>query len=250
MQPQPKVLRTGLLIACKFAVSGIVLAALIWVANLSGDAGTAKAQVLCDPGLIEIISPPPPPTGTVGALYSHTFVVSGTAVGFTSTGTLPPNVMLDTAAGTLSGTLTATGVFSNIVVTALGLDQTCATQTFTITVVPTPTIPTLIIKADDKRMQLGFAVPELTATYTGFLPGDTPESLDTPAILSTVVPTREGVFPITVCCASDPSYNIIFIDGTLTVVADRGGKLPSPHKKPMKKPWKDYCPQPATWVWR
>jgi hypothetical protein len=68
MQPQPKILRTSLLIACKFAVSGIVLAALMLVAKLSGDTGTARAQVpQCNPGAIEIISPPPPPTGTVGS---------------------------------------------------------------------------------------------------------------------------------------------------------------------------------------
>jgi hypothetical protein len=155
--------------------------------------------------------------------------------------------MLDPMAGTLSGTLTTAGVFSNIVVAAVGPDETCDTQTFTITVLPPQAIPTLTIKADDKTMQLGFPVPLLTATYTGFLPGDTPESLDTPAVLSTIIPTMEGVFPITVCCASDPSYNIIFIDGTLTVLADRGGRLPPkrfcPPKKPMKpmqKLWKGH----------
>ena len=64
------------------------------------------------------------------------------------------------------------------------------------------------------------ALPTLTATYTGFVNGDTAASLDTPATLSTTatVTSPVGTYPITVTGAADLNYTITFVNGTMTVV--------------------------------
>ncbi len=77
----------------------------------------------------------------------------------------------------------------------------------------------LTIRADNKRKQVGTPNPPLTATYIGFVNGDTPASLDVPPILSTTATTDSpvGQYPITVTGAMDANYAITFIEGILTV---------------------------------
>ena len=83
----------------------------------------------------------------------------------------------------------------------------------------------LTITANPASMTAGGTVPTLTASYSGFVNGDTQSSLttppNTPPALSinganTSVP---GSYTITVSGASDPNYNISYVDGTLTVLA-------------------------------
>ena len=77
----------------------------------------------------------------------------------------------------------------------------------------------LTIAADNKVKQAGAPNPPLTATYTGLVNGDTPDSLDVPPTLSTTATTSSpaGQYPIIVSGASDPNYDITFVNGTLTV---------------------------------
>src|SRR6185369_12149727 len=58
-----------------------------------------------------------------------------------------------------------------------------------------------------------------TASYSGFVNGDTVASLDTPVTLSTTatVASAVGTYPITASGAADSNYMISFIAGTLTV---------------------------------
>jgi hypothetical protein len=76
----------------------------------------------------------------------------------------------------------------------------------------------LTIRADDKSKTYGAANPALTATYTGFVNGDTPASLDVPVSLSTV-PASSGVgtHPINASGAADANYTITHLAGTLTI---------------------------------
>ncbi len=77
----------------------------------------------------------------------------------------------------------------------------------------------LTIKADDKSKPEGDPNPPLTATYTGFVYGETATVLTTQATLSTTATTTSpaGTYPITVSGAAAANYNISFVNGTMTV---------------------------------
>jgi len=79
----------------------------------------------------------------------------------------------------------------------------------------------LTITADNKLKFEGQANPTLTATYTGFVLGETPSVLLTPAIITTTAVTASppGIYPITVNGATSNNYIITFINGSLTVQA-------------------------------
>ncbi len=90
-----------------------------------------------------------------------------------------------------------------------------ATQTLTVNKAA------LTITADNKIKFEGQANPALTATYTGFVLGETSVVLTAqPTITTTAVTTSlPGVYPITVTGAAAANYNITQVNGTLTVQA-------------------------------
>lgn len=77
----------------------------------------------------------------------------------------------------------------------------------------------LTIRADNKTKQTGQPNPSLTATYTGFVNGDTVASLTAPASLDTTATAAStaGTYPIVASGAASPNYNFTYIQGTLTV---------------------------------
>ncbi|AYL96470.1 MBG domain-containing protein [Mucilaginibacter celer] len=77
----------------------------------------------------------------------------------------------------------------------------------------------LNIKADDKTMQVSTPLPALTATYTGFVNGETSAILTTQPVLSTTATSSSpvGTYPITAGGAAAKNYNITYTQGTLTV---------------------------------
>src|SRR5207253_3169893 len=77
----------------------------------------------------------------------------------------------------------------------------------------------LTITADDKSKVYGAALPALTASYSGFVNGDTASDLATPVSLSTTATATSAVgpYPITASGAADANYTISFVAGTLTV---------------------------------
>jgi hypothetical protein len=87
----------------------------------------------------------------------------------------------------------------------------------------------LTITADNKTMRRGSPVPPLTASYSGFVNGDTPANLTTPASLTTTATSRspQGKYPIVVSGATSPDYAITFVNGVLTVTW-RGFLTPAP----------------------
>jgi len=87
----------------------------------------------------------------------------------------------------------------------------------------------LTITVNDETRSYGQPNPVLTASYIGFVNGDSPAGLTNPVVLSTsaVVSSEPGSYPITAFGASSPNYVITFLGGTLTVLplssrVDRG----------------------------
>lgn len=78
----------------------------------------------------------------------------------------------------------------------------------------------LTIRANDQEKVVGSENPPLTASYAGFVPGDSPEVLDVPVTLSTTAKANSpvGSYPITARGAADANYVITHQDGVLTVV--------------------------------
>lgn len=89
------------------------------------------------------------------------------------------------------------------------------TNTVSLTVLPAA----LTVSANNKSKVYGASLPLLTASYSGFVNGDTPASLATPASLSTTAAASSpvGTYPVVVSGATSPNYSISFVNGTLTV---------------------------------
>ena len=77
----------------------------------------------------------------------------------------------------------------------------------------------LTITAENKNKVYGAALPVLTASYAGFVNGDTTGSLDTPANLGTpaTAASPAGNYAITASGASSANYSITLVSGTLTI---------------------------------
>ena len=88
----------------------------------------------------------------------------------------------------------------------------------TLTVMPAP----LTITADNQTMIFGTPLPTLTASYSGFVNGETAASLTTLPTLSTTAtadsPSSGNPYPITASGAVDPNYAISYVAGSLTVL--------------------------------
>lgn len=77
----------------------------------------------------------------------------------------------------------------------------------------------LTIRAQNKSKLYGDPLPQLTAAYSGFVNGDTIETLDTPVILEALATeaSQVGTYTIAARGASDANYTITFVDGALAV---------------------------------
>ena len=94
-------------------------------------------------------------------------------------------------------------------------DYTDATAMAVINVTPAP----LTVTADNASKIYGAALPTLTASYTGFVNGDTSASLTTQPTLGTTATAASpvGTYAITASGAVDGDYSITYANGTLTV---------------------------------
>ncbi|MDB5059461.1 MAG: Cadherin-like beta sandwich protein, partial [Chloroflexi bacterium] len=85
----------------------------------------------------------------------------------------------------------------------------------------TVTAALLTITADNQTKVYGAALPTLTASYTGFVNGDTSASLATPPTLSTIATAGSHVsgspYAITASGAADSDYAISYVAGILII---------------------------------
>ncbi|SPE59113.1 conserved exported hypothetical protein [Verrucomicrobia bacterium] len=142
---------------------------------------------------------------TLTASYSG-FVNGDTAASFTSPVTLATTATAASPVGTY--TITPSG--------AADANYTITEVNGTLSVTPA----SLTIAADNKSKTYGAALPVFTATYSGFVNGDTVASLTSPVILGTAatVTSPVGTYPITATGAADANYTITELGGTLTIV--------------------------------
>jgi subtilisin-like proprotein convertase family protein len=77
----------------------------------------------------------------------------------------------------------------------------------------------LTITANDRTKVYGAPVPELTATYSGFVLGQGTNDLTTLATLSTpaTATSAAGTYPITASGATSPNYAFTYVPGSLTI---------------------------------
>src|SRR5207253_1737669 len=127
--------------------------------------------------------------------------------------TTPPTLSANaTAASHVSGnpyTITAAGAFDT--------DYTIGYVAGTLTVTPVG----LTITADNQTKAYGAPLPALTASYAGFVNGDSASSLTTGPALSTTATASSHVsgnpYAITAAGAVDADYTISYAPGALTV---------------------------------
>jgi gliding motility-associated-like protein len=134
---------------------------------------------------------------------------------------------------TISTPANATSIVGSYPITAIG----AVSSNYTINYVDgslSVTTATLTITADNQTKKYGSANPTLTASYTGFVNGDSEVSLTTPATISTIADATSivGSYPITASGAVNTNYTINYVDGslsvttaTLTITADNQMKI-------------------------
>ncbi|MFH7018315.1 MBG domain-containing protein [Flavobacterium sp. FlaQc-47] len=139
---------------------------------------------------------------------SYTGFVNGDNV---ASFTTPPAITTTAVTGSIVGTypITATGAINpNYTISYVDASLTITTAPLTIT-------------ADNKTRVFGEPNPTLTASYTGFVNGDTVASLTSPVIIATTANSASpaGVYAITVSSAANSNYTITYVNGILTVTA-------------------------------
>ena len=154
-------------------------------------------------------------TAITGGPGSTAFTISGLQNGETAV-TVTITYLIGAAAGDNGGT------YAMVVVPSAVTGGTFTAGNYTITYIPgdisVAAVP-LAITADSKRKVVGADNPVLTVTYIGFINGDGPGQLTTPPVITTTatVSSPPGQYPITATGAFSPNYNIIYVDGVLTV---------------------------------
>jgi gliding motility-associated-like protein len=123
------------------------------------------------------------------------------------------------------GARTSVGTYSGVVlVTSPNVSDKQLTMPVC-TVTPAP----LTIKADDKVKSYAMVNPPLTLTYNGFVNGEGPAQLLTPALASTMATTNSpvGQYPITVSGATAANYIITSLSGVLTITDQQIVTIPN-----------------------
>ena len=125
------------------------------------------------------------------------------------------NLATPVAPSTTGTASSSAGTYPITVSGATSANYTITFKSGTLTVSKAP----LTITADNKTRKQGTANPSFTATYSGFVNGDTAASLTTPVSLSTTATTssKVGTYPITPKAAAGANYTITFVSGTITI---------------------------------
>ena len=159
------------------------------------------------------LGPVPPPV----TWPSLTNIVYGTALGaaqLDASSSVPGSFSYNSPAGTVLN------AGSQVLSVTFNPADTSSYLPVTINVALLVVPNALTITAANVTQFFGAASPALTASYTGFVNGDTLSSLATlPTLSTTATPgSPVGNYPIQVSGAVSPNYAINFVSGTLTIL--------------------------------
>ena len=187
-----------------------------------GSGVTLTSAELYEPGTLA-----PPNLVSISLNPSNPTIFLGTAQRLTATGTFSDGSVQQLASVTWSSSNPSTATVTNDA-TNVGAVYAVARGTTTISACTGTlcgsTIVTvseaLVITASSTSMVYGAATPSITASYAGFLNGDTPASLTTQPTCTTTATSSSpvGSYPTTCSGASDPNYTINYVSGTVTVI--------------------------------
>ncbi len=93
----------------------------------------------------------------------------------------------------------------------------------------------LTITADNLTLPPGADIPQLTASFTGLVNGETAFDLDTLPTLTTTATSSSspGTYPIVVEGGADNNYDITHVNGTLTIASDPDPNIAWPTMDPI-----------------
>ncbi|PZV82154.1 gliding motility-associated-like protein [Algoriphagus aquaeductus] len=146
---------------------------------------------------------------------SKTYGEANPALTFTYNGLVNGDTQVATEPG-ISTTATQSSNAGSYPITLAGGED----QNYTITLVNgTLTVDkkALTITADDKQKTYGEANPALTFTYNGLVNGDTKVATEPGIITTATQSSNVGIYPITLAGGEDQNYNIILVNGILTI---------------------------------
>ncbi len=117
--------------------------------------------------------------------------------------------------GTVATDTSPVGIYPITVGGAVDANYSISYNNGTLVVTP----GAIVVTADNKTMAYGQTLPELTASYSGFVNGDSTNSLTALALLATTATSvsNVGVYPITASGASSTNYTFSYVDGQLTI---------------------------------
>lgn len=171
------------------------------------------------------VSPLPVQTITFGALPVKKYGEAAFAPGATASSGLPVTY-------TSSNTNVAVIDNGQIKLVGAGTSNITAAQAGDAATAPAPNVVQVLtvqkvyleIKADDKVKTEGQANPALTINTSGFVNGENLSSLEAQPVVTTTATASSlpGVYVITVSGATSPNYNIVLVDGRLTVQPPQG----------------------------
>ena len=203
-------LPTGLSLSSSGVISGTATASGVFTGTITASNGIGTAATQTFTIVVQqapsITNGPPPATGYVGNAYSFTYATSGYPVPTFSVtaGALPSGLSLSSA-GVISGTPTASGVFTGTITASNGVG-TAPAQAFTIVVQQAPSITNGPATATGYVGNVysftyatsGYPVPTFSVT-AGALPSGL--SLSSAGVISGT-PTASGVFTGTVTASN------------------------------------------------
>lgn len=143
-------------------------------------------------------------------------VLTATYSGFVN-GDTPANLSTALILGSSATPASPVGSYSIVASGASGANYTVTHVNGTLTVTRAP----LTITANNTNKLYGAPLPNFTATYSGFVNGDTSASLDVPVAFSTpaTVASPSGNYAIIPSGAAGSNYLVTHVNGALTILA-------------------------------